>query len=203
MARSTMASLISTLRGMTNAGTADFTVGSSTFWSDDQLQTILDRYVFVVRDEYLDAIQQENTGGTVIYKDYQSRNRFFEDTSGGTAQFIIRESAGGSVVSSGWSANYDTGLITFDNDTRGTAYSLSGRSYDVYAAAADVWYQKAAHAAEQIDFSTAGHSIKRSNVYASSIAMAKRYESMASSSVNSGIVEVIRGDRNVQRFDER
>lgn len=197
-ARSTMSNLISTLRGMTNAGTADFTVGSSTFWSDDQLQTILDRYVNVIRDETLSPMNEISTGGTVIYKDYQSKSRFFEGTNAGTAQFVIRNPSNGNVSGTAdWTANYETGLVSFNADTQGTVYSLSGRSYDVYAAASEVWYQKASHAAEQIDFTTAGHTIKRSNVYAASLAMAKRYEGMATMQVNSGIVELIRGDSNV------
>lgn len=193
-ARTTMSSLISTLRGMTNAGTADFVVGSSTFWSDDQLQTILDRYVTVIRDETLSPAYEISTGGTVIYKDYQSKSRYFENTNGGTAQFVIRDPASGTVQGTAdWSANYETGLVSFTNDTQGKLYSLSGRSYDVYAAAAEVWYQKASHAAEMIDFSTAGHSVKRSNVYAASMAMAKRYEGMATKQVSTS-AEMVRGD---------
>jgi hypothetical protein len=39
-----MTELIATLRGLTNAGTADYTIGTVNFWSDDELQRVLDRH---------------------------------------------------------------------------------------------------------------------------------------------------------------
>lgn len=188
-----MSSLITTLRGFCNAGTADFTVGSATFWSDEQLQAALDRYATPIREELLKVYPVTNTGGTVEYKEYQSHNRFFEDTSGGTARFFIANSLGALQGTANWSADYEKGLITFVNDTKGTAYFLTGISYDVYAAAADIWYQKAAHASEQIDFATTVHKITRNHVYAQCMAMAKRFESMATVGISQPSV-IARGD---------
>jgi len=191
-ARAGMSTLLTTLRGMTNAGTADYTVGSATFWSDDQLQAVMDRYVTPIRDEVISGIPIM-AGGTVNYLDYQSNNRFFESTDGGTARFVIRDIGGTAQGTANWSADYEKGLISFTADTKGTAYFLTGFSYDVYAAAADVWYQKAAHASEMIDFSTDGHSIKRGHVATMCMKMAQRYESMASVSMSTP-VELVRGD---------
>jgi len=187
-----MSSLITTLRGFCNAGTADFTVGSSTFFSDDQLQTTLDRYATPVREEPLDSYPV-TTGGTVNWLEYQSSNRFFEDTSGGTARFIVKDSTGSVQGTANWSADYEKGIVTFGTNQGGTIYNLTGYSYDVYAAAADVWYQKAAHAAEQIDFATTVHKITRNHVTAQCMSMARRFESMATTTVTSGAV-IARGD---------
>lgn len=191
-ARSGMSNLITTLRGFTNAGTADYTVSSTAFWSDDQLQTVLDRYATPIRDEPLHAIPIM-AGGTVNYLDYQSNSRFYEATTGGSAVFVIRDVGGTAQGTANWSADYERGLISFAADTKGTGYYLTGRSYDVYAAAADVWFQKAAHASEMIDFSTDGHSIKRAHVASAMMTMARRYEAMATVSV-SNPVELCRGD---------
>ena len=40
--RTTMAELITDLRALTDASTSDYTAGGVTFWSDQQLQDILD-----------------------------------------------------------------------------------------------------------------------------------------------------------------
>ena len=42
-ARTGMSDIISTVRGMCNAGTADYTAGTAVYWTDDQLQGYLDR----------------------------------------------------------------------------------------------------------------------------------------------------------------
>lgn len=191
--RKGMRDLILTLRGMTNAGTADYTIGLTTYWNDGHLQDTLDRYCTVVRDEEITPFAALNSGGSISYYDYQSRNRFFESTSEGTARFVIRDSTGTVKASTDWSADYERGLITFTTDTAGAAYLLSGYSYDVYAAASDVWYQKAAHAGEMIDFSTDNHNIKRSHIVATALKMARRYENMSSTTIYSSAV-VERGD---------
>jgi len=45
-ARTGMNDLITELRGMTNAGSADTTIAGTAYWSDNQLQAILDRNRF-------------------------------------------------------------------------------------------------------------------------------------------------------------
>ena len=194
-ARTTMANLIATLRGMCNAGTADYTVSSTAFWSDDQLQTALDRYAVQLRDEPLKSFKFNNAG-TVTWLDYQSSHRFFETTDGGTARFVVKDSLGNVQGTAGWSADYERGMVSFTANQGGTAYYLTGIFFDVYAAAADVWYQKAAHASEQIDFSTDNHSIKRSHVANMAFKMARKYEDMATTIVF-GNVSIARGDMNV------
>jgi hypothetical protein len=70
---------------------------------------------------------------------------------------------------------------------------LTGRSYDIYAAAADIWRRKAAHyASSSFDFSTDNHSIKRSQVYKHCLEMAEHYESMSSDAIE--FTDLFRGD---------
>lgn len=194
--RATMTNLISTLRGMTNAGTADYSIRLTSYWSNDQLQQILDRYSTPVRDELLNAIPAMSTGGTSVYFDYQSKGRFFENSDAGTARFVVKD-VGGTVAGTAlWGADYERGLVTFVSNTAGSAYYLTGFTYDVYAAAADVWYQKAAQASDKIDFSTDGHNIKRSHLASMAYKMAQKYEAMAGVSISSSSnqVELVRGD---------
>jgi len=176
-----MANLVTSLREMCRAGTADYSLGTVAYWSDDQLQTILDRYSRKVIDEPL-QVTPDNINGTASFTFYQSKNRFMESTSSGTAIFIIRDSLG-SAVASGYTPNYENGQITFTNNTLGTAYYLTANSFDIYAAAADVWRSKAADAAYAIDFSTDNHTIKRSHIAKLALMMADRYEAMADSPI--------------------
>ena len=78
----------------------------------------------------------------------------------GTAVFTVQQYNGGTAPA--YTADYNTGVITFTADTEGTAYMLTARSYDVNAAAAEVWRNKAANAAKYFDFSTDNHSVKKS-----------------------------------------
>lgn len=179
-ARSTMSNLITTLRGMTNAGTADWTIGSLTYWSDDQLQTTLDRYRVEVIDEPLEAVGQMVGGGTISFYEYRSRNQFYEATNGGTAQFVIRDAIGSVSGTANWSADYERGAVTFTADQKGICYFLSGWSYDLNAAAADIMWQKTARAAEMISFSTSGHSVNRSKVVDNLERQARMFEAKTS-----------------------
>ena len=85
--------------------------------------------------------------------------------------------------SSLYSVDYLRGEVIFSADTTGSAVYLYGRSYDLYAAAANVWRFKAANAAKKFDFSTDNHSFKRSQYMQHCKEMAQFYESQAEPSV--------------------
>ena len=179
MARSTMATLIETLRGMTAAGTADYTLGVVTYWNSDEIQRVLDRHRVDVFREELTSVPSFGGAGTVNYYEYRSRYNNFEDTSGGSAVFIIEIASGENQGTSLWTADYPNGIVTFGSDTAGTAYFLTARSYKLNAAAADIWGMKAAHYSGAFDFSTDGHSFKRSQLKEQAIAMKDYYESLS------------------------
>jgi hypothetical protein len=192
-ARTTMSNLITTVRGFCNAGTADYTIGSTAYWSDEQLQTVLDRYRVNLREVPLTPHSLYNSGGTVEYKEYQSPQGWMEASNAGTARFVVTDGIGGVQGTALWGADYETGLVTFVSDQAGSARYVTGYSYDVYAAAADIWDQMAASYARQIDFSTDNHSVKRSHIVTTCQAMAKRYQSMATVT-GSTSADVTRGD---------
>lgn len=196
-ARTSMTSLITTLRGFTNSGTADF--------SDDTLQQVLDRYKTDLRDVLLSPYAVTVSPGVAEYKDYQAPIGWFESTdSGGSARFVVGNGLGTVFGTALWSADYENGLVSFVNDQAGSARYLTAHSYDVYAAASDVWQQKAAQAATAIDFSTDNHSIKRSHIIAACMTMANKYAGMATTGGASS-VDVVRGDkgRTNYRWTER
>lgn len=166
MARSGLANVILKLRQLTNTGTADYSVASTTYWTDDQLQTVLDQYREDILSESLERIPTVS-GGTPFYYDYYCTPREYEQ---GTAVFQVTD-AGGTAKTP--TVNYEMGHLSFGTvDQHGSAYYLTARAYDLNAAAAHVWRSKAAYVAGAYDFTADGHSMSRSQ-------MVKQYKEMA------------------------
>jgi hypothetical protein len=182
-----MADLISILRAMTNCGATDYTVNGVSYWTDAQLQVVLDRYKHEVYQRQLQPIS-ENVAGVLSTTKYKIGDTNIEST-GSLTLYDNTYTA----VTTGFTVDYAQGLVTFTANTNGARYFVSYRTYDLHAAAADVWYQKAAHASEMIDFSTDGHSIKRAHVATMCMKMAQKYEAMATFSISSP-AEIVRGD---------
>ncbi len=193
MSRSTMANLIQTVRGLTQAGTAEYTAGTVTYWSDDSIQEVLDRHKYEIRFDSLITFPVTVSGGTVQWRDYQSQYRWFEDTDGGTARFIVQDSTGSTITS--YTTQPQRGLINFNSNTGGTAYYLTGFAFDVYGAAADIWQQKGARYATMPDFQTDNHQVKRSHVMRNIDMMVTRYTAMSGVPYQtSDVATVYRGD---------
>jgi hypothetical protein len=187
MARSTLSDLIEIVRGYTNAGTADYTIvgsgGTVSYWSDDMIQRVLDRYRRDVRREKLVKIRHYAGGGSAEYYDHQSRFRNYEQTDGGSAIFIVEDGLGDDQGTANWTADYLLGMVTFAANTEGTSYYLTGRIFDLYAAAADIWRQKASHiaaGASSFDWSTDNMSMKRSQIVKQAREEADYYAGLAS-----------------------
>ena len=156
MARSTMSNLISRLRTLTATAIGDYTVGVETYWTDDYLQQILDTHRVDLYDEALHPVREVNSGGTAIWREYQSDYADLESTDGGTAVFFMRASTGTLAGTADWTANYNSGRVSFGSTTGGTVYYLTARTYDLNAAAAEVWDAKAANVADRYTFQADG-----------------------------------------------
>ena len=178
-ARAGMANLILTLRGMCNAGTADVTIGTVAYWNDNHLQDVLDLHRLDIYGEPLAIIETYSGGGTIEYKTYQSQYQNFEETTGGTAIFYLEESDGDDIGTALYTVDYQRGMITFAADTSGTAYYLTGRSFDMNAAAADVWRRKAAQVAGSFSFSTDNHRVDKGALIKNAMSMADYYSRLA------------------------
>jgi len=197
-ARTSMADLISILRGLTNTGLTDYSVSGATYWTDAQLQTVMDRHVYPVRYEPMTPMPTIGLSGTAAYYDYQSPRRFFETTNGGTARFVVQDETGATIGTAAYTADYPSGRVTFGTDTTGSTRYVTGYSYDLNACAADVWTQKAAHYVTAYDFSTDNHNLRRSQIIANCMLMAKDYA--AGQAVHNMSIE--RGDTSGYVTDE-
>ena len=176
MARTTLSDVCDEVRSMVVIGEAEFTVGNMTFWDNDQVQRVLDRHRFDFAREELMKVRKHVGGGSVEYYEYRSKHSWLESTDGGTAVFVIENAQGTDAGTALWSADYKRGVITFASDTGGTTYYLTGRRYDIYAAAADVARQTANYYAKSIDISTDGHKLNRSQLRAQYEDMANKFD---------------------------
>lgn len=173
--RSGMTDLINRLRGMAQAGTADYTVDTQTWWSDDQVQDYLDKHRKDVYHAQLTPLE-EYQGGTPVYLNYYSGYPNLEATTGGTAVFYITDGVGSAIGTALYTPDYVRGAVTFLANTTGIDYYLYGRSYDLNAAAADIWRHKAGQYAMAVNFSTDNHRIDRGEIIKNCLSMAAYYD---------------------------
>lgn len=171
MARATLAGPIARVRELAAAGTADYT--------DDAIEAVLDRNRLDFADDRLVPLHETDSGGTVRYYVHSSRYRNLEATDGGTAVLYVRDASGARAGTASYGVDEAAGRVTFVADTAGTAYYLTGRAYDPYAAAAEVWRMKAVTVAERFDFSADGASFKASQLIEQYNKMADQCSSMA------------------------
>jgi len=173
--RAGMTDLIQKVRDMSVAGTGDYTLGTVSYWTDDQLQTILDRNrLTVVREELVD-IAKYSTSGVLEYKEFYSQYGNYEQTTGGTAVFVIDDGTGNAIGTSEWTMDYANGVVTFASDQAGSVRYLNGYSYDIYTAAADVWRMKSGHHAGAVNFKTDNMSVNRGDLIKNDLQMANYY----------------------------
>jgi hypothetical protein len=174
MARATLSSLITTLRELVDDG------GTPSVFSDDTLQRHLDACRWDVYQEALAPIPAHIGGGSVAYYEYRSRHGNFETTQGGTAVLLVQDSTGATRGTATWAdVDYQRGAVTFAANQAGTALYLTGRSYDLYAAAADTLTDWAAKVALQFDFSSDQQSFSRSQKQAQLRQAAESYRRQA------------------------
>jgi len=197
MARSGMAALITEMRGYIEAGTADYNIigsaGTTYYWSDDQIQDVLDIHRNDIIFEQLSMYPVQIAGGSLSYQDYRSGYGFYEQTTGGTSIFYVQDSTGANVGTASYTPDYRRGQVQFGSNQAGTVYYLTGRSFDLNAAAADIWRRKAAHfSATSFDFSTDNHSVSRSQVYKHALEMAGFFEGKSAGAITT--VPIFRSD---------
>jgi len=168
-ARVGMADNVTQLRAMTNSGASDYTIAGFPYWSDAQLQAVLDRHRTDVYQRELSVVD-ELLAGAYSYKHYSIGDTFIE--SGDV--FTLYDSTY-TAVTTGFTADYSLGLITFDTSTNGMPYFATYRTYDINAAASEVWRSKAAHFAEMVNFRAGNQSVNLSDKSKQALAMADYY----------------------------
>ena len=188
-ARSGMSSILNKLRGMTFAGTADWTLGTATYWDDDHLQEICDANRVDFYEMELQPIPKTVSSQSVWLR-YDAPYGNLETIASGTVIWNLTLSDGTQAGTADYSVDYTKGIVTFTADQGGTAWFMTGRSYDMEAAAADVWEQKADYYAVAYDVKTDGHDLNRSQLVKQANERAEYYRGK----VGAYTVEILRGD---------
>lgn len=159
-ARTGMANLIARLRGMCDAGTAEWTKDGTAFWTDDQLEDRLDPHVVEYRAD-VDPLPELVDGSTEYHK-YSLAHGNLEEAASGTAHWVVRNTGGTAQGTATYSVNYEQGLITFAADTAGSPMIVRYKTFDLWAAAADVWRHRAANVHSYYNIREGEHSLSRS-----------------------------------------
>lgn len=193
--RTGMDSLIDRARKMANAGTSQYTIGDTTYWTDQHVQDILDRHSTFITD-YLLAWTSQYIDGTTSYLTALSGYKNLEANTSGTARFAIRNSLGTLEGTANYTPDYDTGRITWTSNTGGTLFYLTGYSFDVYGAAVELLEDKLAYVDLWYDFRADNQTFSRSQVVKSIEALIKRYQRLSgqnlpsfSGDVHSGVFQ--------------
>jgi len=197
-ARAGMALILTRLRAMAAVGTADYSVADATYWTDDQLQALLDEYRWDWREVRLVA-RSEYVSGTTLYKDYfipVNLGRYWERAESGSEYWAIRDASGNEQGTALYTADYEGLRVRFAADQGGTAYYLDGRNYDLNRAAAAIWRRKAAHYATDVDWSSGNHSVRGHQTPMFCLTMAETFERAAGPTS----VQMVRADANVRRW---
>lgn len=193
--RDGMANLIDRVRALTGAGTAEYTVAGDTYWTDQQLQDVLDSNATYFVDSPLTWLT-ENVDGTAVYKVAQAEYRDLEEATSGTARWVIRDGAGTAQGTANYTVDYRAGRVTWTADQGGTAYYLTGYSYDVYVAAADIWLERLAYFNNWYDFQADNQRFTRSQAWDHAKEMEQRLRQQA----GKNIVAQAMGDLRVSQF---
>lgn len=159
MARTTMATLITRLRSLINDP-----AGESQIWSDDELQDFLDANRFDVRHL---ALRPESTWtpGVVTYTDY------YADYGEWESDVVLEDGEGNNL--SPKSSNLVKGHWTFEEQD--PPVYVTGKTFDLWAVAADVLEAWAAKVALLFDFEADGGQYRQSQQREAFLAVAAQY----------------------------
>lgn len=192
MARAGMTDVIAELRGMADAAADEYTVAGITYWSDDQLQDILDECRHDYYSQPLYAAT-ENVGGTTVYRSYYLPAAGpIERLDSGDEAWLLQDADGVEAGTADYTAHYAAGYIRFGSDQVGKSWALTYRAYDMHKAAAQVWERKAAHVASRFDLVTDNHNLKRSQLREGYLQMASWHRGQSGASTRH--VRIARAD---------
>jgi len=167
-----MGNLILRLRRMADdAGTA--------VWDNDMLQTVLDEHKLHVWHEPLEMERADTSASTYEYKRFHSRWGDLEEDTSGTAYFQVQDSAGAQRGTATYTADYVRGMLMMAADQEGTALYLTGWSYDLNGAAADLWRERAAKTSSYYDVWMGEHRLSRNQWTKQCLEMAHEFERKA------------------------
>lgn len=158
--RAGMIPLIIELRSLTNTAMGDTTINDIPYWSDYQLQGILDRNATQHIDVQLIPIPQYGSSSTEYFK-YKIPDEVGKWIETGASLSVVDQQG----VSVAHTIDTVQGYVTFSSNTDGEDYFIRCTSYNMRLAAARVWLDKASHRVELIDWKAGGQTLDEDQAY--------------------------------------
>lgn len=182
--RNGMASVILELRRMTDASATEVKVNGVQYWTDDQLQTVLDQYRHDVLDLPLMPASQREAGKDVTLRYYipDEVGTWIENDP--TVLTVVDENG---ITQSSYTYDPTSRYFLFDANTNGATRLMRGRFYDLRLAAARVWFDKAGHRVALINWKAGGQNLNEDQEYQHCMAMFVAY------SGNDGVKSIMPG----------
>lgn len=185
-----MSLIVDELRRMVGAAPDQYKVGGTTYWTDEQLQSVLSQHV----SQRLIQAPVEKVSTVAEGGDHEVRQGQVEIAGTLDAEAaVVLDSTG--VVLDNIEIHSD-GHLDFGADQTGRSLLLTGLAYDLNAAAASVLTDWAAAVKGGYDITVDGQSMKRSQRHAQLLAQAEAYRSK-------GVITSVRLRRSDQRPGRR
>lgn len=177
-ARAGMVDIIAALRGETDAEENATTVNGVAYWTDDQLQEILDTYSHDVLVQLQATPRRVN--GTTSYTRYYVPSELHAqyvrlESSETTGAFILRTSTGYEVDDSTYTYYPFRNLIEFTSSQSNRTFILEARAYSIANAAAHVWNMKADFRTKLITIKAGNHALNEDQEFLHCIQMRDFY----------------------------
>lgn len=164
--------LVETLRRMLAVAPDQYTVGATAYWTDEQLQAVIDEHVSCRLVQIpVEMGPSIASGGGIVYLHGQIPR--FAGTLD-TATVELTDIHGEAIDPETWTVAPD-GCLDFTVDQRGYLPEATALAYDLNAAAAEVCDAWATALSSAYDVSMDGQSLKRSQMAASIAARADRF----------------------------
>jgi len=154
-ARAGMVNAIRELRLLMDANQQNVNVNGVMYWTDEQVQIILDDTSHDIIDVLLESTPF-HVAGTLTYVRYYIPDivpRWIEEG----AAVVVVDNLGNTAPS--FTYDRTRRLIEFAVDTTGTQYFLRGRGFNMNESAAAGWLRKASVRAELIKWKTPAHTL--------------------------------------------
>lgn len=161
--RSGMVYLILLLRSLTDAQIGETTVNNLAYWTDHQLQQILDLYRTRHVQIPLTPIPQ-TVGGQTVYYLYEFPHYVDNPEYATDSPFFSVTNKNGDVLTD-YTYEVGTNYITFDGDQEQGERYLTVSCYNLRLAAARVWSEKGAQRAALVDWKAGGQTLNEDQEY--------------------------------------
>ena len=196
-ARTSVGYIIAEVRRLTGAGSAEYTVDSTSYFTDDQIERVLDsRRIRLVRQPL--AYEYEiNTSGTVVYKRARVGYGWLEDVSSEN-NFQITDSLGAVTGTADYTFSPEDGYVVFDNDQAGSTRYATGWIHNTYRAAVDLLTSWNSELARQPDFATDNMRVWRSQKQKAILDQIDVLKEMGAMAPKVEVVAMARSDMKVE-----